>query len=282
LIRPVPLQENVASFATLTPTLPPATHTQSYALGGREVLLVEPATPYDDERAEWLAWARGLESQGRAIVGIVLTHHHPDHAGGAAFFSQELGVPLWAHAITETLLPGVPIARRLDEGDVILLDGPEPMHLSVLHTPGHAAGHVCLHAESDGVLICGDMMASVGTILIHPEEGDMQRYLQELGRLERLGARVALPAHGDPVREPDVRFRAYIAHRLMREGLVLAALAKLTGGGTLDELLPIAYADTNPAIFPIARWSLEAHLIKLLREHRVERNDDKYRLAGAS
>ena len=51
-------------FPARTPTLPPATHTNSYALGGREVLLVEPATPYEDERREWLAWARAFASPG--------------------------------------------------------------------------------------------------------------------------------------------------------------------------------------------------------------------------
>src|SRR3954470_18091891 len=98
MIRPRELSSSLQLFAARTPTLPPATHTNSYALGGRDVLLVEPATPYDDERVAWLEWARGLASQGRRAVAIVATHHHPDHVGGATFLAETLGLPLWAHA----------------------------------------------------------------------------------------------------------------------------------------------------------------------------------------
>ena len=67
-VRPRELSRSVASFAARTPTLPPATHTNSYALGSREVLLVEPATPYPDEQRAWLEWARAMPSSeiGRA------------------------------------------------------------------------------------------------------------------------------------------------------------------------------------------------------------------------
>ena len=57
MIRPLEIAPGYERFAALTPTLPPATHTNSYAIGTRDVLLVEPATPYEEERREWLAWA---------------------------------------------------------------------------------------------------------------------------------------------------------------------------------------------------------------------------------
>jgi hypothetical protein len=46
VIRPRDVAPGVALFPVRTPTLPPATHTNTFAIGGREVLLVEPATPY--------------------------------------------------------------------------------------------------------------------------------------------------------------------------------------------------------------------------------------------
>src|SRR5688572_22678008 len=121
--RPEKLTTGIESFPARTPTLPPATHTQSYALGTREIVLVEPATPYEDERRAWLDWARALISQGRELVAIVLTHHHADHVGGAEHFARELGVSLWAHPQTRDRLPGLEFARLLDENDTIVLDG---------------------------------------------------------------------------------------------------------------------------------------------------------------
>jgi glyoxylase-like metal-dependent hydrolase (beta-lactamase superfamily II) len=118
------------------------------------------------------------------------------------------------------------------------------------------------------------MVASVGTIVIDPVDGDMAEYLRQLARLKGLGARVALPAHGDPIDAPAALFDRYVAHRLMREAKVAGALeAAGDGGATLDALLPSAYADTPRALWTLARWSLEAHLVKLEREGRARRTE---------
>ena len=63
--KPQTIAAGVESFAARTPTLPPATHTQSYALGEREVILVEPATPFEDERDGLL-----LNGGGCVVAGI--------------------------------------------------------------------------------------------------------------------------------------------------------------------------------------------------------------------
>ncbi|HZP41324.1 MAG TPA: MBL fold metallo-hydrolase [Candidatus Binatia bacterium] len=273
-MRPVPIGPGVEAFPARTPTLPPATHTNSYALGTRDVLLVEPATPFEDERRAWIAWARALAGAGRTPRAVLVTHHHPDHVGGAGFLARALGLPVWAHGETARRLePGL-VARTLEDGEAIVLDGPAPQRWDVLHTPGHAPGHLCLHDAAAGVLVCGDMVASVGTIVIDPVDGDMAEYLRQLARLKGLGARVALPAHGDPIDAPAALFDRYVAHRLMREAKVAGALeAAGDGGATLDALLPSAYADTPRALWMLARWSLEAHLVKLEREGRARRTE---------
>ena len=278
-MRPRELGRSLAVFAARTPTLPPATHTNSYALGSREVLLVEPATPYDDERRAWVEWVRAMPASGRVPVAIVVTHHHVDHVGGAAFLSKELGLPLWAHAETSSRLDA-PVDRLLSEDDVLQLDGPVPERWRVLHTPGHAPGHVCLVEETERVVVVGDMVASVGTILIAPGDGHMATYLTQLERLAKLDAAVALPAHGEPIETPATLFRHYIAHRLLREGKVLAALETFAPrGATASELVSSAYADTPPHVWPIAMVSVEAHLEKLVEEGRAILQENRYHRA---
>jgi ribonuclease/clavin/mitogillin len=268
VLRPRELSRTVALFPARTPTLPPATHTNSYALGSREVLLVEPATPYDDEQREWIAWARALPSKGRMVTAVVVTHHHVDHAAGAIALCGALGLPLWAHAETAARIDA-PVARTLADGECLALDGPTPERWRVLHTPGHAPGHVCL-LDDDGTLLAGDMVAGVGTILIAPGDGDMKVYLEQLERLAGVGARLALPAHGEPIDAPEAHFRRYIAHRLEREAKALAAVeASPPGGATSEALLPEVYDDVAVAALPYALLSLRAHLDKLVAEGRV-------------
>jgi endoribonuclease LACTB2 len=143
-MRPRELSSSLSLFPARTPTLLPATHTNSYALGGRDVVLVEPATPYEEEQRAWIAWARALESQGRRLVAIVATHHHDDHVGGLDVLASELDVPVWAHdATVSRLAPATRarVTRRLADGDELVLEGPRDESWRVLHTPGHAPHH---------------------------------------------------------------------------------------------------------------------------------------------
>lgn len=223
-----------------------------------------------------------LSREGLRPVAILATHHHPDHVGGAAFFRDALGVPLWAHEKTAERMSNwanVDVDRRLAEGETLVLDGPTPAVWEVLHTPGHAPGHLCLFERSRGALVVGDMVASVGTILVEKTDGDMIQYLASLERLAALDAKVALPAHGAPIESPSKLFRGYVAHRYMREGAVLRAVEKV-GAGSLDDLVPVAYADVPPAIYPIARMSLEAHLIKLVKDGKVREDAERYTLSS--
>ncbi|MGQ5264567.1 MBL fold metallo-hydrolase [Micromonospora sp. ZYX-F-536] len=129
---------------------------------------------------------RGLAAIGRVpadVTRIVLTHAHPDHAGGAAELAGRCGAPVAAHAadvpyaeagrvppndpevtggrffarVAGGRFPAVEVAQPLADGDLIDVGG----GLRVVHTPGHSPGHVSLLHEPTRLLITGDALFNV-------------------------------------------------------------------------------------------------------------------------
>jgi glyoxylase-like metal-dependent hydrolase (beta-lactamase superfamily II) len=163
---------------------------------------------------------------------------------------------------------GEPI--RVDE---FLQEGDQLGPWQVLETPGHARGHLCFFDPASRVLVCGDMCAGEGTILIEPSQGDMGLYLSSLERLASLEPRLAIPAHGQPLADAGVALRALRDHRLGREQKVLMALQG-RGPTPINELTPQAYADADPRVWPLAELSVESHLLKLAKDGRAHRTED--------
>ncbi len=87
------------------------------------------------------------ETQPRMIL---ITHNHMDHTGALAELKSTLEIPVAAHADDADELP-VAADRFLNDGDVLDFGN---MRLSVMHTPGHTPGSICLLTEN--YLIAGD------------------------------------------------------------------------------------------------------------------------------
>jgi glyoxylase-like metal-dependent hydrolase (beta-lactamase superfamily II) len=219
--------------------------------------VIDPGSPYPDQQ-EALNEVLAVEAtRERPLAGVLLTHHHGDHVGGARALAERWGVPIAAHALTARRLDGrVPVTRIVEDGESI--EG-----IVAVHTPGHAEGHLCF--EVGTATIAGDMVAGLGTILIDPSEGDMAVYLSSLRLLLARPATMILPAHGPAIPDGHGKLREYLAHRMMREGRIVAALAARRDASA-SELVAEAYADTPRVLWPLAERSLLAHLDKLVRE----------------
>jgi glyoxylase-like metal-dependent hydrolase (beta-lactamase superfamily II)/8-oxo-dGTP pyrophosphatase MutT (NUDIX family) len=254
-----------------TPTLPPATHTNCYLVGSRDFLVLDPGSDDPEEIARLLRHVRRREaSTGGRAAGVVLTHHHVDHVGGAAAVAGELGVPVRAHAETWRRWGGgggLAAERRIElrDGETIELDGGE--RLRVLHTPGHAAGHVALRDDPTGTLFAGDLVSGVSTILIDSAPGSLDAYLESLERIRDSGATTLFPAHGPPLISPAKAVQRVIDHRAEREGRILDAVRE--GATSLDEIARRAYADTPDAPPGLASAQTAAHLERLERRGAV-------------
>jgi glyoxylase-like metal-dependent hydrolase (beta-lactamase superfamily II) len=131
------------------------------------------------------------------------------------------------------------------------------------------------------MLLAGDMVASTGSIIVEPRDGDMVLYLASLRQMRRLQAVALLPAHGELIADATSKLDEYVAHRLGREAKVLLALRERAMPSTAADLVPMAYVEADPSVWPLAALSTEAHLIKLETDGLVARTDHRWvALAG--
>jgi glyoxylase-like metal-dependent hydrolase (beta-lactamase superfamily II) len=246
-----------------TPTLPPATHTNCYVIGGDEVVVIDPASPYEEEQ-ELLD--RVLEK--RSVREIWLTHLHRDHVGGANHLRKKLDVPVAAHPVTARDLEGVvEIDRTFLENERLELGGKPGWSLQVLHTPGHARGHVCVFEARNGSLVTGDLMAGLGTVVIDPPEGHMATYLESLRRMQALPVTALFPAHGPVMANAKAKIQEYLDHRLDRERRIFEAWQG--GKHGLSDIVKEVYTDVAPAMHGLAERSVMAHLEKLREDRKI-------------
>ncbi|MEQ1501633.1 MAG: MBL fold metallo-hydrolase [Myxococcota bacterium] len=255
----------LALFAVRTPTLPPATHTNTWIVGDPTgFTVVDPASPYEDEQQRLFGALADRIRDGARIRRLLLTHHHADHVSGAVDLQRRLrsighDVPIAAHPVTAELV------RRTIPVDEPVADGARLEQVVALLTPGHAPGHLVLHAEDHGWTIAGDMVAGIGTIVIDPDEGDLQDYLDSLELLRRLGTGRLMPAHGPVIEEPEAVLSHYIAHRNHRTDQIRAALIRSGPASTPLALAPLVYPELPATHHPLAAIQIRTHLNWLRR-----------------
>lgn len=272
IARRITFRPNYICFPVRTPTRPPATHTCCYIVyNSKEMLIFDPGSPYEDEQQALADCIDEMIGEGRRVREIILTHLHPDHVGGVNALKQHLGgqVPVAAHVQTAEALNDVHVDRLIEDNDVITLDGVPAIHLRALHTPGHALGHLCFHDEERGVLMTGDNIVGVGSVLIDPPQGNMREYLNSLERLLALPMlTVLLGGHGPAVATPYRKIIEYIMHRLEREQNILEAVR--SGASTPAEIVARVYTDVSPKAHAMAERAVLAHLEKLRDDGQIE------------
>jgi len=273
--RAVPLLKNVQRLTAPNPGVMTGPGTNSYLVGDPATgfIAIDPG-PADAEHLERLWRAAGGD-----IRMIVCTHSHPDHSPGAAPLKQ-LCVQAGRAAPPILGLPSAPTARAdsqftpdraLLNGELLTLSGKgldgEITHtLQVVHTPGHAANHLCLLLQEDGLLLSGDHILNGSTTIINPPDGNMADYIDALDRLDALcaehGVEFILPAHGHVLGQARSAIAQLKTHRLAREAKVIAAMQKLPEG-TVEQWVELAYDDVPPRMWPLAQRSLIAHVERI-------------------
>lgn len=245
--------------------------TNTYLVGapgsGRAVVV----DPGPDDAEHLAAVLDALRDRDAELVGVLVTHHHGDHAEAALPWGERFGVPVAAGSRDVAGDAG----RVLEHGDRVELAGTV---LGVVGTPGHTRDHLAFRLESGAVLV-GDHVLGRGTSVVTHPEGDVLAYLDSLRRVHDLGPSALYCGHGPELTE-DVGavLGFYAAHRAYREWQLVDAL--LPGAQTVDELVAHVYAAVPREVWPAAAQSTRATLAKLSAQGQVVRGaGDSWRLA---
>jgi recombination protein RecT len=263
----VPLLRNVMRLTAPNPGVMTGPGTNSYIVGDPQTgyIAIDPG-PNEPEHIERIWYA----TNGNVRM-IVCTHSHPDHSPGAR--------PLQAMCASRPPilgLPSLPTARPASEfqpdralahGERLVLEGGGTTHtLQVIHTPGHAANHLCLVLLEDGLLFSGDHVLNGSTTVVDPPDGDMTAYLESLDALaaacDEHGIEFILPAHGHVLGSAKQAIGQLKAHRLHREAKIVAAM-RARPAGALEDWVELAYDDVPPRMWPVAKRSLLAHVQRI-------------------
>ena len=233
--------------------------TNTYLVGIDEVAVIDPG-PDDEAHIETI-----VGCGGDRIRWILCTHTHIDHWPGAHALKERTGAEILAFQSRD----GLVVDRELADND--LVEATE-FRLKALHTPGHAANHLCFWLEQEATLFSGDHVMSGSTVVIAPPDGDMADYLVQLERVRPLRMKMIAPGHGDVITDPKAKIDEYLTHRRAREEAIAAALAA-RGTATVEELVHDVYVDVADELHPIARFSVWAHLRHLAGSGRVTGTD---------
>lgn len=249
-----------------------------FLVRNNEALLVDAGHAPEDAAAILEFWKDLGEPR---MQGILLTHGHPDHSGAALELRDYWQVPVSMHTADQALL--TEYGSKLTP-DILLEDGDELVTpiglLTVLHTPGHAPGHVCFYRPADGLLISGDQVLTNGTTYVGAPHGNMTEYLESFRRL--LGLRVGplAPGHGPLISSGHERILELHEYRLRREGEILMGLR--TGLKSATEIAGLLYASNRnlpAAVLQLGVNQTQCHLEHLARIGVVEPHAEGWRIS---
>jgi glyoxylase-like metal-dependent hydrolase (beta-lactamase superfamily II) len=139
----------------------------------------------------------GLKAAGSGwdkVKHVIITHHHPDHAGGLSGLSADAKATFYAGE-------GDAASIISDRTMTPVKDGAEIFGLQVIGTPGHTLGHISIFDPSLGVLVAGDALrTNAGLANSDPQfTADLAQAAASVRKLAALDVKAILPGHGEPL-----------------------------------------------------------------------------------
>jgi len=169
----------------------------------REAMVIDPGDDIEDILSL-------ISKHNLQVKQIVITHAHIDHVGGAMKLRAATGAPILLNQNDYALLrmldaqatwvgmasPGkVEIDASLGQADVVKAG---PLAASVIHTPGHTAGSICLYFPAEKKLIAGDTLFAGSIGRTDLAGGSFEKIIRSLHEkvLALPDETVVVPGHG--------------------------------------------------------------------------------------
>ncbi|WP_159881111.1 MBL fold metallo-hydrolase [Paenibacillus puerhi] len=232
--------------------------------------IIDPGLRTQEAEQVWTSVFAELSLEPRRIERIVLTHHHPDHYGLAGWLQELADAPvllsrlgleqarlLWGagtpltermlalfrlHGLPEDLeapmrehmdgfVPAVspqPEVTTMEEGEEIPLGS---RMYRAIHTPGHAAGHLCFYQPETKAMFCGDhvlpqISPNVSYLPGGIDENPLASFLESLETISRYEVGMAYPGHREPFTRLTERAKELIGHHDERLAAMKALLSE--------------------------------------------------------
>ena len=259
--------KGVKQFLPLSHTFPPANRTNSFLIGDLDSrkLLIDPSP----KPSEWEKYLNTINKY--EIDAIFITHHHPDHYELADELARFKKLPMLMSNITyQRILKkksldffyGISI-EFMKEGDVVTKSLGE--EVVVYEVPGHDDGQLALAPRNLNWFLVGDLIQTIGTVVIGDDEGNMSDYFKTLNRVIDLNPKYLIPSHGIIIGGTH-KLKQTLMHRQMREDEILSLINRHKN---FHQIIDTIYHGLDQKLIPYAEKTIKAHIDKLVLDGKV-------------